>query len=161
MKETLVDVSDMRLSDDGEEVLVAPSLGSCIAVTLYDEGVKAGGVMIFMLPCADEMAFKQAAEFPYMFGDTGIPAFFEAALAFGLDKSRLKVVVVGGGQMMGQVGYDNLGGRNVQIVQKAIKNLGLCASHQSVGGRVNRTLKLEIGSGHAYIKVAGQGTAKV
>jgi chemotaxis protein CheD len=45
-----VGVSDMKVSDDPEAVLVTYSLGSCIGIAIYDAVVRVGGLLHFMLP---------------------------------------------------------------------------------------------------------------
>ena len=45
-----VGVSNMKVSDDPEAVLVTYSLGSCIGIAIYDAVVRVGGLLHFMLP---------------------------------------------------------------------------------------------------------------
>ncbi len=46
----IVGVSDLKVSDDSESVLVTYSLGSCIGITVYDPVVRVGEIPHFMLP---------------------------------------------------------------------------------------------------------------
>lgn len=161
MNETIVDVADMKLSKDKDEVLVAPSLGACVALSVYDKDIPAGGVLIFMLPELKEVNFPGAENMPYMFGDTGLPAFLDAAYRFGIKKQRMKLVIAGGGQLAGQSkGYD-IGQRNCEIAKKILSQAALKCCGVKVGGVFNRTLALEINSGQNHIRIAGQGTETI
>jgi chemotaxis protein CheD len=157
MNETIVDVADMKLSKDKDEVLVAPSLGACIAISVHDATVPAGGMLIFMLPELREVNFPGAANLPFMFGDMGIPAFLDAAYQFGIVKERMKLVLAGGGQLAGQTQGSDIGERNCQIAKKILTQAALNPCQAKVGGAINRTLALEIGSGLNHIRIAGQG----
>lgn len=156
MKKTVVDVSDIRFSRDAEEALLAPSLGSCVAVSVYDADSRAGGLVIYMLPNAEEMAFTASDEHPFMFADTAIPQFLRAAEAFGLAKEAMTVGVVGGGQMLGQAGRSDVGGRNSSMARRLLAEMGITPQRMDVGGRHNRTLCLRIADGELQVDVAGQ-----
>jgi chemotaxis receptor (MCP) glutamine deamidase CheD len=155
MKKTVVDVSEVRFSRDAQEALQAPSLGSCVAVSAYDGESRAGGLLIFMLPNADEMAFTAGDEHPYMFADTAIPQFVQAAEAYGLEKTAMTISVVGGGQMLGQAGRSDVGGRNSAMARQLLTQMGITPELMDVGGRHNRTLTLRIADGEIEVNVAG------
>jgi chemotaxis protein CheD len=156
MKKIVVDVSDIKFSRDDQEALLAPSLGSCVAVSAYDARNRAGGLVIFMLPNAEEMAFAAGADHPCMFADTAIPHFVKAAEDFGLEKGAMTISVVGGGQMLGQAGRSDVGGRNSTMARQLLSQLGITPEHIDVGGRHNRTLTLHIADGEVQVNVAGQ-----
>ena len=105
-----VGVSDMKVSDDPKSVLVTYSLGSCIGVAIYDPVVRIGGLLHFMLP-ESNLDPTKAKNNPFMFADTGIPALFKSAYKLGAKKQRIKVVVVGGAQILDQQGFFNIGKR--------------------------------------------------
>jgi chemotaxis protein CheD len=50
MTTVVVDIADMRISDNPEETLVTYSLGSCVGVTIYDPVIRIGGMIHCMLP---------------------------------------------------------------------------------------------------------------
>lgn len=96
-----------------------------------------------------------------MFGDTGIPLLFKETYKLGAKKSRLKVIVVGGSQILDQKGFFNIGKRNYLILRKLFWKNNMLAGFEDVGGNVNRTLKLEVESGQAWLKVSGIGEKKI
>jgi chemotaxis protein CheD len=155
-----VGVSDMKVSDDQESVLVTYSLGSCIGIAIYDPVVRVGGLLHFMLP-ESSLDLNKAKKNPYMFADTGIPALFKAAYKLGAKKQRMKVVVVGGSQVLDQSGFFNIGKRNDMAVRKIFHKNNVIIDYRDVGGNVNRTIRLAVNNGEVSLKVSGQGEKKL
>jgi len=155
--EVFVGVGDMKVSNDPEVVLATYSLGSCIGLSIYDPLVRVGGILHYMLP-ESSLDRAKAKRNPYMFGDTGIPLLFTEAYRFGAKKGRMKVKIVGGAEILDQDGFFNIGKRNYLILRKMFWKNNVLIDFEDVGGSVNRTLKLEIGSGQTYLKVSGRGT---
>jgi chemotaxis protein CheD len=152
----VVGVSDMKASNDLEETLVTYSLGSCVGIAVYDPVAKAGGLLHFMLP-ESTLDPDKAAVRPYMFADTGIPRLFKAVYAIGGDKRRMRVIVVGGSQMLDQKGFFNIGKRNEMAVRKIFHRNNVVIDYQDTGGNANRTIRMEIANGQTHVKVSGQG----
>jgi chemotaxis protein CheD len=156
----VVGVSDMKVSNDPESVLVTYSLGSCIGVAIWDRVAHVGGLLHFMLPESSIDASKAQAN-PYMFADTGIPSLFKAAYALGAQKQRLKVIVVGGAQVLDQGGFFNIGKRNHMAVRKIFWKNNVMVDYEHVGGNTNRTIRLTVRDGNIWLKVAGQGVTEI
>ena len=156
----IVGVGDMKVSNDPSSVLVTYSLGSCIGVAIYDPQVKVGGLLHYMLPDSS-IDREKARRNPYMFGDTGIPALFKASYRLGAKKNRIRIIVVGGAQILDQNGLFNIGKRNYALLRKMFFKNNVMTDYEDVGGSVNRTLKLEIETGQAWLKVSGSGVIKI
>ncbi|MBW2333393.1 MAG: chemotaxis protein CheD [Deltaproteobacteria bacterium] len=156
----IVGVADMKVSDDPGSVLITYSLGSCIGVAIYDPAAKVGGLLHYMLPESSLDGIK-AKKNPYMFGDTGIPLLFKESYKLGAKKNRLKVLVAGGAQILDQKGLFNIGKRNHTLLRKMFWKNNVMTDFEDVGGNVNRTLKLEIESGQAWLKTEGVGEKKI
>jgi len=156
----IVGVADMKVSDDPGSVLITYSLGSCIGVAIYDPVAQVGGLLHYMLPESSLDGIK-AKKNPYMFGDTGIPLLFKESYKLGAKKNRLKVLVAGGAQILDQKGLFNIGKRNHTLLRKMFWKNNVMTDFEDVGGNVNRTLKLEIESGQAWLKTEGVGEKKI
>jgi chemotaxis protein CheD len=156
----IVGVSDMKVTNDIEATLVTYSLGSCIGVAIYDPVVRVGGLLHYMLP-ESSLDQEKAGKNPYMFADTGIPALFKAAYKLGAKKQRMKVIVVGGSQVLDQKGFFNIGKRNDIAVRKMFHKNNVIIDYKDVGGTVNRTIKLAINTGDTCLKVSGKGEKKI
>ncbi len=156
----IVGVSDMKVSSDMEATLVTYSLGSCIGIAVYDSVARVGGLLHYMLPESSLDPVK-AKKNPHMFADTGIPSLFKAAYKLGAKKQRLKVIVIGGSQILDQKGFFNIGKRNETAARKMFHKNNVIMSYKDVGGVVNRTIKLAINNGDTWIKVSGKGEKKI
>lgn len=156
----IVGVADMKVSNDPESVLVTYSLGSCIGLAIYDPVAKVGGLLHYMLP-ESSLDAQKAKNKPYMFGDSGIPRLFKETYKLGAKKNRLKIIVVGGSQILDQKGLFNIGKRNHTVLRKMFWKNGAMIDFEDVGGSVNRTLKLEIKTGQAWLKVSGGEMKKI
>jgi chemotaxis protein CheD len=104
---------------------------------------------------------EKARKNPYMFADTGIPALFKAAYELGAKKQRMKVIVVGGSQVLDQKGLFNIGKRNDIAVRKMFHKNNVIIDYKDVGGTVNRTIKIAINTGDIWLKVSGRGEKKI
>lgn len=158
--DVIVGVGDMKISDNPEVVLVTYSLGSCIGVGIYDPAARVGGLLHYMLP-ESSIDQTKARNAPFMFGDTGIPMLFKETYKFGAKKNRLSVVVVGGAEILDQKGFFNIGKRNYAILRKLFWKNNVMIGFEDVGGNVNRTLKLEVGTGATWLKTSGDGIRRV
>jgi chemotaxis protein CheD len=161
MQTTVVDVADVRFSDNPKDILEAPSLGSCVGLMVFDPATNIGGVVIFVLPDSSEIQNPKLNEHLYMFADTAIINFFQAAIEKGIHLEQSKRVLVGGGQMLGQRGDFNLGIRNCEAALDTLSKLELEPTHQHIGGAVNRTATLNIKTGMVHISVAGKETEQL
>ena len=152
----IVGISDMKVSNKPDDVLISYSLGSCIGVLIWDPVAKVGGLLHYMLP--DSSLDKEKAEIkPFMFADTGIPKLFKETYKFGAIKNRLIVKAVGGSQIMDNAGIFNIGKRNQAVLRKMFWKNQIMLAKEDVGGTGNRTVSLEIGTGITHLKVSGIG----
>ena len=156
----VVRVADMKVSNEPGVVLVTYSLSSCIGLAIHDPVAQVGGMLHYMLP-ESSIDGRKAKKNPYMFGDTGIPALFREAYKLGAKKNRLRVIVVGGAQILDQKGLFNIGKRNYTVLRKLFWKNNVMTDFEEVGGNVNRTLKLEIKTGQAWLKISGIGVKKI
>lgn len=153
---TIVDTADAKFSDNPRDILEAPSLGSCVSISIYDPDIKVGGVLIFILPDSKEIHSINADEHPCMFADTAVVHFFQTAIEWAIQPERCKLAVIGGGQVFGQEGEFNVGTRNGKAAVEAIAKLGLMPTHQRIGGTFNRSMQLHIRTGKISVSVAGE-----
>lgn len=153
--EIVVGVSDMEISNDPQATIVTYSLGSCIGVTLYDPVVKVGGLLHYQLPDSDLNA-KDARKDPCRYADTAIPVFFRTAYRLGALKRRLKVVVVGGSNLMDENSHFDIGQRNYLAARKLFYRNNVLIDFEDIGGSSYRTVRLELESGRTLITGPGR-----
>lgn len=152
----IVGVSDMKVSKDPNSVLVTYSLGSCIGIAVYDPCARVGGLLHYMLPESSLDSAKAAAN-PFMFADTGIPRLFKSVYELGGVKSRMRVIMAGGSQVLDQEGFFNIGKRNEMAARKLFHRNNVVIDFADTGGNGNRTLRLAIGDGKCALKESGEG----
>jgi len=152
----IVGISDMRIGNKPDDVLITYSLGSCIGVVLWDPEVKVGALLHYMLPDSSIDKDKAVSK-PFMFADKGIPQMFKEIYKHGAKKSRMKVYVVGGSQVMDAAGMFNIGKRNQMVIRKMFLKNNVMITKEDVGGDVNRTISLDVGTGVVRMKVSGKG----
>ncbi len=151
----VVDIADFKTSVDTRDVLVTYSLGRCIGVAVWDPETRVGGMLHYMLPESSLSPAKAKAN-PAMFGDTGIPALFRAIHELGAVKKRLIVKVAGGSQLLDDNGTFNIGKRNFVMLRKIFWKNSVLIDAEHVGGSLSRTMRLDVGSGRAVLKVRGK-----
>lgn len=151
----VVGVADMKVSKSPGDTVATYSLGSCIGVVIYDPAVNVGGILHYMLPEAS-LDPEKARKNPCMFADTGVPLLFREAYNLGAAKNRLVVKVAGGAQILDDNGFFNIGKRNLLVLRKIFWKNNVIVAAESVGGSLNRTVRLKVGSGEVLLKERGK-----
>ena len=150
----------MKVSGDPDSMIITYSLGSCIGMAIYDPVARIGGILHFMLP-ESSLDQAKAQKNPYMFADTGIPYLFKTAYGLGAKKQRMKVIVVGGAEILDQKGFFNIGKRNYMAAKKMLWKNNVIIDFEDVGGTVNRTVKLAVKNGQTWLKISGKGEIEI
>ncbi len=156
----VVGVADMAISNNPDEVLITYSLGSCIAVIIFDPVAKVGGMLHYMLP-ESSLDSEKARQNPNMFADTGISMLFKNSYQLGARKEHIIVKVVGGAQILDQEGIFNIGKRNYVALRKIFWRNNVMVKAEQVGGTVNRTVRLEMASGKVIVKAGGESEVEI
>lgn len=150
-----VGISEMHFGTCPGDLIVTHALGSCLGVSIHDEVACVGGILHYMLPSGN-LDTEKANKNPLMFGDLGIPAFFQEAYRLGATKDRLRVVIAGGANVIAGNNNFDIGGRNITIARKLFWKNNVLIAAQHVGGDIPRTLYLEVGSGKTWFTSRGQ-----
>ncbi len=151
----VVDISDIKVSDEPETELVTYALGSCIAVLVHDPVRHVGGMIHYMLPLS-EISPQKAAANPAMFADTGVPLLFRMVYDRGCRKEDLVVKVAGGGALYDDHGTFEIGKRNYVVLRKIFWKNGILIAAEDVGGSKSRTARLDVGTGRVLISSQGE-----
>lgn len=150
----VVDIADMLISNNPDEILITYSLGSCIAVSIYDPAIRLGGLIHCMLPLSKVNKAK-AQKRPFMFVDTGMQYMLGQLYEHGLRKNRAIINVAGGGQVLDSHGVFKIGERNFTVLRKILWKNELLMNIQDVGGNKSRTVSLTIKTGRFSVKSGG------
>lgn len=151
----IVDVSDAKISSNPMDILATYSLGSCVAVCLYDPVVIIGGMLHYQLP-SSETDQDKAQKRPFMFGDTGLRILIDTLILMGASKGRLQIKIAGAARM--QTGPDgfNIGRRNYLALRKNLWQKGMFIDAEDVGGTSPRNMYMYMADGTVIIKSVGK-----
>ncbi|MBS1713545.1 MAG: chemotaxis protein CheD [Armatimonadetes bacterium] len=139
-------------------VLSCLGLGSCIGLVAFDPVSEVAGMIHLMLPAS----FKdKPVDKPGKFADTGLPEMLRLLESAGAPKSRLVVAYAGGAQVFkfGDQGAGRLdvGARNIEAVEAAVRALGIRPIFTDVGGANGRTVTVELSTGNVKVRTVNTG----
>ncbi|RKY22913.1 MAG: chemotaxis protein CheD [Planctomycetota bacterium] len=154
LRNIVVDIAGLEVSNDPNHVLITYSLGSCLGLTIYDPVARVAGLVHCMLPLS-KVDQRKAALKPGMFVDTGVPALLDAAFKLGAVKSRLVLKVAGCGQPMDDKGLFRIGERNYTVLRKLLWKNNLLIQSEHVGGKLSRTVSIAVSTGEVFVRIGG------
>lgn len=136
-------------------------LGSCVAVVIYDEGVKKAAMAHVMLPSSkmDRSGSFNAGKY----ADTAIPEMIAALCKWGARRHHLKAKMAGGAQMFQFLSDGpalSVGKRNVTACMNALAENGIPLIMQDTGGTKGRSVEYFCADGTFAVRTVDEG-AKV
>lgn len=154
MSDLIVGISDIKVSNNAEDVIVTYALGSCIGIVVFDPVAKVGGMLHYMLP---ESALDQnkARENPAMFADTGIPLLFKSCYKLGAEKKRMLIKAAGGASILDDTNFFRIGQKNIMAMRKIFWKNNVMIDREDTGLNYNRTVRLEMSSGKVFVRSSG------
>jgi len=132
---------------------VTTILGSCVAVCLWDEGLRVGGVNHFLLPTTPIGQPPSGRH-----GSAAIPMLLRELERLGCQRQHLRAKVFGGAHLIGTPlsgGAPSLGGRNAELARRVLAEAGIAVLAEDVGGTLGRKLRFRTDTGTALIKMLG------
>lgn len=111
-------------------------LGSCVAVVLWDEGSKIGGVNHYLLPT---WTHKGTPDVRY--GDVAITELHDKTILSGAVKRRMVAKIYGGASMLKLDNPSfNIGQRNIEIAKQKLSELNIQVVEEITGGNLGRKI---------------------
>ncbi|MBN2281737.1 MAG: chemotaxis protein CheD [Candidatus Marinimicrobia bacterium] len=150
-----VDISDMKISNNENDILVTYSLGSCVGLTLYDPIEKIGSLIHCMLPLS-KIDKEKAQKNPYMFVDTGLTKMLQEMYDRGAKRKNIIAKLAGGAKLLDKKNIFNVGERNIVIVRKILWKNDILIQGMDVGGSKSRTVRLYMDSGRTTVRNKGE-----
>lgn len=131
---------------------VTTILGSCVAVSLWDERRRIGGINHFMLPL-----FTGSGISSPRFGDVAMRQLFEGLTALGARPALLQARVFGGACMFtalngGSPAATHLGQKNVDLALQFLARAGVRPVQVETGGERGRKVTFRTDEGVACLK---------
>lgn len=155
MTEIRVKVADYAVAT-GDAVLATIGLGSCVAIVLYDEASRVGGLAHILLP-SEGMSrdVQNRAKFPA----TAVPLLLEQMRSRG-SRGPITARIAGGASMFGALlpsGGINMGERNVDATRRVLDEARLPLVGQDTGGDYGRSIYLYVRDGRMLVKSLAKG----
>jgi chemotaxis protein CheD len=146
-----VGLGELRVSRRGE--LIAYSLGSCVAICLYDPQAGLSAMAHVVLPEAP--GHEKTLPLPAKYADSAVPALLAALKQQGSACRQLRCKIAGGAAVLALGGGSSLlriGERNIEAVKVALARAGLVVSAEATGGHQGRTVRMEAASGRVFVR---------
>lgn len=152
--EIKVSISDYKISSAPNR-LITLGLGSCVGIAIYDKTSKAGGLSHIMLP--DSKFFNRDIK-PEKFADLAIPKMVYE-ITNGKSCRNLVAKIAGGASMFNfsdNNTSEGIGARNVIAVIRVLKDLGIPVLSSHTGGKIGRTMIVNLDSFSVSIRAANR-----
>ncbi|MNK70710.1 Chemoreceptor glutamine deamidase CheD [compost metagenome] len=144
-----VGMSEITLSDSPKTSFVVPGLGSCIALVLYEPGLRLAGMAHVLLPDSSQAASVEA---PGKFADTAVPRLIADLVARGAKPGALVAKMAGGAQMFKGGPSLSIGERNIEAVTRALSASQVPLLASDVGGTLGRSIRYEVATERFFVR---------
>lgn len=132
---------------------ISTILGSCIAVCLYDNINRIGGMNHYLVPLWNENGLQSPK-----YGNISIPRLIESMLNIGCDINNIEAKIFGGGNVIDVSSPDLMIGRkNILIAKEILKEYKIPIIAQDVGGDKGRRIMMRSDTGKIFLKYTSKG----
>lgn len=143
-----VDSGEVKVCQ-GDGVLLASAIGSCVAVTCYEGALCVGGMAHVMLPGASRDPNRSDRT---KYAEDALSELVQKMSALGAGETGLHVCLVGGGNLLGS-GHDNLGQEIVLSIVEILGRMGIEPAATDLGGTQRRSCTLDVACGRVTFTV--------
>ena len=151
MSQINIKLADFATNNNPNNSLIAYGIGSTLAVILYDEGAKAGGIVHFMLPNS-ATGLPITKDYLAMYADSGILQLVRSCVELGARKDALSATLAGGAFMLGKGISQSISDGNLSAARDILSKMGIKVTAENTGGNHMRTVRLDIATGKVYLK---------
>ena len=132
---------------------IITTVGSCIALCMYDPVIKIGGMVHIVLP--NNLSPSKEKEIKQKYAETAVMALFSALISEGADKERIRAKIAGGANMFLKLGLKcealDIGGNNAKMTKKKLAELHIPLIAEDIGGNHARRIKFDTDSGRMTV----------
>ncbi len=142
-------------------VLATTSVGSCVAIMLYDELMGIGSMAHIMLP---DISLAKSKENKAKFANTAVKIMLGEMTGLGAVRRRIKAKITGGANMFPTVNRSSgvhIGSRNVVAVKNELKKRKIRLVAEDTGGNHGRSVKFILEIGVVRIKSVLHGNKEI
>lgn len=143
----LVGIAEHKIGKS-PDILTIIGLGSCVAVALYHEKTRTGGLVHIMLPEGS----KKKRGSPGKYADTAVKTLFKRIKKGAGDEGKIIAKIAGGSQMFTLTKNFSVGDKNIVAAKKELKKLGIKIKGEDCGKNYGRTINFNLNDGQMKIK---------
>jgi chemotaxis protein CheD len=149
IEEVRVAMAEMKV--ESKPIELVTSVGSCVAICIYDSMNKCGGLAHIMLP---NSAIAPQDFPPCKFADTATPALAEALREISGKEVRLSAKIAGGANIFKFESNNGptIGEKNIDAVKRALNVNKIRLVAEDVGGAYGRRITFSTRSGVVAIR---------
>ena len=158
VEEVRVDMAEMKVERRPVELLT--SVGSCIAICVYDSIHRCGGLAHIMLP---HSSLGPQEPLPSKFADTAVPALMNGIREITRAETRLSAKIAGGANMFPNTGANGLdiGAKNIRAVRASLIQHKIRLIGEDVGGSHGRRITFNVALGTTIVRLHTGETKKL
>jgi len=146
-----------QLFASAEPLAISTILGTCVAVCLWDEEQRVGGMNHFLLPHVVSGALASPR-----FGNIACHRLLERVLALGARQQNLVAKVFGGcTPAHATPSTRNLGARNVELAIEVMRSERIPLVARDVGGPTGRKIVFDLADGAVWVRPIGPAPSRV
>jgi chemotaxis protein CheD len=154
MSQINIKLADFAANSNPNDALIVYGIGSTLAVILYDEESKTGGIVHFMLPNS-ATGLQRTKDYLAMYADSGILQLVKSCVELGARKDALSARLAGGALMLGKGISQSISDGNLSAARNILSKMGIKVTAENTGGNHMRTVRLDISTGKVYLKRPG------
>lgn len=137
----------------GAGALGCIGLGSCVGTLLFDPRTQSAALAHVMLPEAQESDVRQL---PGKYATSALPALLQMLDTPSALASRLKAILVGGGELFQNRSQTlRIGERNVETIQRLLRELRIGVVFEHTRGNFGRSFEFDVASGLIRVRAIG------
>ncbi len=148
MQEVFVSRASIAVSNEPSTTITARSLGATLAVVATDPGAGVAGIAHCILPVASGRSSKLPEVLEQMRN------LFKHMIQKGASARNMKIMLFGAATFLHEPKELALGPRLYRRAVQALKKNGLALGGEHVGGPLNRSVSIEVGSSKARVTLA-------
>lgn len=159
--ELRVKVADHAVARGPDVVIATIGLGSCVAIVLWHERLRIGGLAHVLLP---SQTLSRDVANRAKFAETAVPLLVEEMTALGARPGELTARLVGGASMFGQLlpsSGINMGERNVDASRLALRQAGIRVVAEDVGRDYGRSVYFHLDDGRVRVRSLKMGDVHI
>ncbi len=148
MHEVFVNRASIAVSSESSTMITAKSLGSTLAVVATDPGARVAGIAQCVLPVTQGRQSKLPGVLEQM------RDLFKHMIQKGASAQDMKIMLFGAATFIHEPKELALGVELYKRAVQALKKNGLILGGEHVGGPLNRSVSIEVGSPRARVILA-------